>query len=126
MEINVSELLKETGRKITLNEPINIAFQKDELEIEGSINANLELINAGGNILAKGSLNANIALICARCLKKYFNNLNINIEEEFSKETNDLSFPIEPDNSIELDEMIRQNILTEIPIKSVCGEGCRI
>lgn len=125
MKINISELLKETGRKICLNELINISFPKDELEIEGPVKANLELINVGENILIKGSLNTNIALICARCLKKYFNNLNINIEEEFSKEASDLFFPIEADNTIEIDEMIRQNILTEIPIKAICGEGCR-
>lgn len=141
MKINVSELLKETGQELDFSDEFTPDYSLDELEIEGRIRADLHLINTGNGILAKGTARAKVKLICGRCLKEFFRNLNIEIEEQFKKiirvrhnrrkdeehvDEENLFFPISVDNKIDIDEVVRQNILTAIPIKSLCRNDCTI
>ena len=78
-------------------------------------------------------------LECSRCLKKFNSRLAATIDEEYSKsmppdpkigkvielKEEDFVYPIEKDNTLDLDEMIRQNLLLSVPIKVLCSENCK-
>ena len=79
-------------------------------------------------------------LNCSRCLKSFKQPLLINIEENFEKDQppvkgkkggeieireEDFVSPIEKDNTIDISEVIRQNLLLALPIKPLCDLNCQ-
>ena len=77
-------------------------------------------------------------LECSRCLKNYTVPISIEFEEEFSREpfspkgkgeielhNEDFVSPIGDDNMIDLTELIRQEMLLSLPMKTLCSESCQ-
>ena len=48
------------------------------------------------------------------------------LEEMFGVHEDDLVFPIESDNTVDLGEAIRQNMLLSIPMKPLCKADCKV
>jgi len=137
-KIDVSELLKAVGNeeRVKTSEEFNFT----ELNIVAPIDINIKLLNIGKGILLSGTIGTVVRLSCCRCLEEFDLTVNLEIEEEYSfkqsqapkkgkKEIElkekDFVFPIESDNTIDLGEAIRQNILTALPIKPLCSDLCK-
>lgn len=138
MKIDVGDLLKKVGNESRIKCEETLSFPEDGLTIEGPIKADIRLVNVGKSILVDGTIKAAIRLNCVRCLKDFETCIAVPIEEEYSRapkvftargdevELNDedFVFKIEEDNSIDLGEAIRQNLLISLPIKPLCKRTC--
>ena len=135
MEINVSQLLKESigsSRKYKIDETIDIAGDERGSTVSGDIG----LLRTQRGILVRGELHTGLELTCSRCLSAFSYPLSISFEEEYiqsidvnsglplnsSGETG--SFTIDEHHVIDLTEAICQYALLAIPMKPLCRGDC--
>lgn len=82
-------------------------------------------------VVADGKLAALTQLSCSRCLKSYWQPLEINFTEMFSAHPagdsgNDLGEqPLPTDGAIDLTPIIRDYAVLDIPIRQLCSEDCK-
>ncbi|MCX5749820.1 MAG: DUF177 domain-containing protein [Candidatus Saganbacteria bacterium] len=139
MKIDLTGLLKEIGNDQDVEEQIRVSYPEDGLEITGPVQLSVHLLNAGEMVIVTGKILAEIKLNCSRCLKDFDQQITVDFEELFSKTTkngdgrggekelgdDDFIFPIEKDNTIDIGEIIRQELISCIPIKTLCDKGCK-
>ncbi|MBE7704195.1 MAG: DUF177 domain-containing protein [Cyanobacteria bacterium SIG29] len=133
MKINITDL------ENTENKIINIEFSEifEEFNKEKPVKANLEIKELGSIIKITGEINALLNLTCDMCLKEFTKEMNINIEEFFTKytlnETGASEFEIKQDgfiedlngsNEIDITDLIYQSVILNIPNKLVCDINC--
>jgi uncharacterized protein len=138
VKIDLTELLQKVGNEAELEEAIALRFPDDNLNLTKPAKIKLHLVNAGASVLVRGKVETEAELTCSRCLKAYKLPLSVGIEEEFSKtlppskgrgeielREEDFVYPIEKDNTIDLSEILRQDLLLAIPIKTLCSPDCK-
>lgn len=138
MKIDLTELLQKVGNETDLELTEKSRYSEDDLNLTKPAKIRLHLVNTGTSVLVKGQVETELELECSRCLKTFKYPVRVEVEEEFSKrpaefkggrETElkeaDFIYPIEKDNSIDLSEVIRQNLLLAIPIKTLCSPDCK-
>lgn len=139
MKIDVSKLLVATGNEEEIKDCVSFDFKSDELKLTSPISLDLKLINTGRTILLKGEIAVEAELECARCLSPFRQSLKAFLEEEFrvKKEEDDslaeevflseedFVFTVEKDLTLDLSEIIRQNLILGLPIKPLCQKECQ-
>lgn len=129
MRLDLSGLLKEKGASLDYKEKIAVDFPRDELEVAGPVEIDLCFTNTGGSIWAQGTVKALVMVPCSRCLKEYEEGVTAKIEELLKKgpgpEDEEIVFAIDETGSVDLSEIIRQSLLLNIPIKTVCSADCK-
>jgi len=108
-----------------------------ELHLNGPIEGNARLTRTSEGILAHTDYHASVRLECARCLEEAFADVEGELDEEFLPSTDihtglpvhlpavldDQQF-INEHHEIDLDEVLRQNILTNLPLRPLCEARC--
>ena len=136
IRIDITPLLKSVGRTIKINEEEKASYPEDNLIFMDPVKVTGELTNTGDTILFEGKVSTAVRMSCGRCLKEYTQPLEFGIEEEYAKKglgkkaqkneielgENDFVYEVGSDNKIDLSEVIRQNILIEVPIQPLCEE----
>ena len=138
MKIDLTELLQKVGNEAELERTEEMSFPEDALNLTRPAAIRLHLVNTGASVLVEGKVETEVELTCSRCLKTFRLPLSIKIEEEFSRvpaehksgkeielKEEDFVYPIEKDNTIDLTEVIRQDLLLAIPIKTLCSPDCK-
>ncbi|MCL2703518.1 MAG: DUF177 domain-containing protein [Defluviitaleaceae bacterium] len=78
-----------------------------------------------GRFIIEGSLTAEIPAVCALCLKDIRWTVDCGIREFYSREPGDIDEWPAADNILDLTQAFAANILTALPMKLVCSEGCK-
>ncbi len=133
MQINVSQMLKETIGSIRNYEVSEIV---DIGESESMVQGKVRLMRTDRGILTRCSLHTELKVTCSRCLNLFGCPLVLNIEEECFPITEVVSgaslplpdepgcFTIDERHILDLTEAIRQYALLAIPMKPLCREDC--
>ena len=127
MKLNVFELMVkkvqtlhyefEESSKILKRDDFEIVL-KSPLRVIGDVYYDGEIINVEGNI------SVTIEAQCSRCLCMFNYELDINFNEEYSKVVGDEEmYPIE-DSSIDLTDVVIDNILLSLPYRVLCSTEC--
>ncbi|MCD6309268.1 MAG: DUF177 domain-containing protein [Candidatus Eremiobacteraeota bacterium] len=132
MKIKIKDITKQLG--LSLDYTYQGDFPIREIDFEGPISLELKLTHTGREILLEGTLETSVELECSRCLEIFLLPLKLDIFEEFVKR----EAPPSPGGEGELDEanlyygdyinireVIRQNILSNLPMNPLCDPGCR-
>ncbi|MCQ2957971.1 MAG: YceD family protein [Candidatus Gastranaerophilales bacterium] len=119
------------------NNPIDIEIDEDFEELNAHATGMLNVKMTGNFVFIKGDLDVNIELECSRCLKKFEEVLNVNIDEKFFKgsyspvkskehQMKAADFAEELNNSDEIDlrDLIYQSIIINVPAQALCDENC--
>jgi len=119
------------------NTPININIDEDFEELDASATGMLTAKASGDFVFIKGDLEVNIELECSRCLKKFEDVLNVNIDEKYfkwsktqatSKEhqmsKSDFEEELDGETKIDLRDLIYQSIIINIPSQILCDNNC--
>lgn len=128
MLLDLSEILKEKGGQLEYKDKVTVDFPKEEIEVNGPVDVDLTFTNAGHSVWANGTVSAFVKLVCSRCLKEIDSKIVVDVEEELkkgAKDEDDVVFGINEDNKVDLSEIIRQGLLLNIPIKTVCDSDCK-
>jgi uncharacterized protein len=109
----------------------------DELHLRGPIEGHARLLRTSEGVLAHSDYHASVRLECARCLEEAIAEVDGELDEEFLPSTDvHTGLPVEvpgvPDDQayidehheIDLNEILRQNILTSLPLRPLCEAAC--
>ncbi|MDF2883370.1 MAG: hypothetical protein K0R54_3927 [Clostridiaceae bacterium] len=130
MFVDLNDLLakKNISKKLDLIIEENSFKDSDEeikfltpIVFDGNIDIIGDIINLTGTVKTK------IQLICSRCLEPFPYDISLEINEKFSNlianEDDDIIF-LDSD-TIDITEIIVNNIILTLPIKRLCKENCK-
>jgi uncharacterized protein len=107
-----------------------------ELHLRGPISGHARLTRTPEGILVHSRHAAAVSIECSRCLDEVDSEIASELDEEFFPSTDirtggplevaneeDHSF-IDEHHEIHLDEILRQDILTNLPLRALCSAAC--
>lgn len=77
----------------------------------------------GSSFYAQGRILATVMRQCDRCLKKFNTPVEVAIAADFSDHPDEEQWPI-INNQLDFASVVREGILLQLPIKSLCAEDC--
>lgn len=135
MQYNVAQLLMEpigSSRSYQIEENYTEA-----LRITDWVAGTVKMVRTHQGVLVKASLDVQTTLICGRCLEEFPRPSALDIEEEFFPTVDLHSGPkvlplpedegdlrIDADHMLDLDEMLRQYVIADMPMKPLCRQDC--
>lgn len=135
MKINVSDIKRSHGLSQKLHFEKEVQFEG--VELTTPLVADLKLTNVGSRILVEGDLRTRVRQECSRCATDFDEPLHVEVEEQFLPhdspevpqgeeiEPDQLNVFTYEDDVIEIDEVIRQNLVASLPSKPLCSEECK-
>jgi DUF177 domain-containing protein len=139
LKVDVSKLLEKVGNVERFDQSYDLELVEKDYQFQKPIELELQLLSTGESIVVQGNISGKYTAVCNRCLKEYPVDINIEIEEEYRKVTTmeqdskmievelgeeDFILAIDDEGYIDLEELIRQNILVNMPIQLICREAC--
>ncbi len=131
MKFDISGIEKTDGSSLQIEYNNLIEDLDSILGHEFLFNAPVEfsgsLTNVGGILKLNGRLKAGYTVGCYRCLKEIRDKLDLLIREEFvnAGENMDVEAYTYEDGFIELDKVLIDNIILNLPMKQMCSEECK-
>lgn len=135
MKIDISELKNNKNAAMEVCGNIKIDFEDERFEFVTPAEVNFIITNTGESILVEGNVAILIKAVCSRCLENFEYRLDVKIKEEFYSHIDKTLATILEDtcqegnlyynNFLEVDDIIRENLILQLPIKALCKEDCR-
>jgi len=137
MIFNVAQLMKSpVGTSLISDiEENNIQLDED-LKVVSPITGHVRMRRVNQGLLIDGWVDLTLAFTCTRCLKNFEQPIHVTFEERFYPTVDvvtgvplppieeDEVFPIDAHHEVDLTEAIRQNILVDLPMVTLCKEDC--
>ncbi len=125
--LDVSGLLRGETRELKINDSVVLDddFDVTFLEsprIEGSV------VNMSGYIELSASLTAKYETACARCLKPIKGELVLDLKYPIAETLENMDndeYIISENGFINLSELVRENIILNLPMSHLCHEDCK-
>ncbi len=130
MILDLSPIVNNEGKRLNIDALIDLGQNDADICFKAPVKLCGTLANIGGSLELSATLEAQLDCVCDRCLERYEKTVRCSFEEVLKKE----SMAEEDQNpdavyfqgsSIELDELVLNNIILSMPIKSVCSEDCK-
>jgi uncharacterized protein len=139
MLFNVAQLMKaDVGTSFVTD------FQEDDevivddgFKVVGPIVGHARMRRTNQGLLVDGWVDLTLQLSCTRCLKDFEQPMHVPFEELFYPTVDVLTgmpvpaldeeefFPLDDHHQLDLTEAVRQNVLTALPMVTVCQENCQ-
>ncbi len=139
MRYNVSQLLKSptgTARHYKMHE--DISDLDPAIVPLSTLDGEVTMIRTADEILVTGDLHSTVELSCSRCLELFAMPVRFNIEEEFHPsidiitgakmpltEEDEPATMIDAHHTLDLSEVVRQDLLLALPMYPVCRSKCK-
>ena len=121
MILDLSDLM-EVGSKREYEKELDIDhidFRHKEIEIEGPLKVNLDVLKAEDSFVLTGQIEGTLILECSRCLKEFPYPIEVEISDElFIEDIEDL-------HNVNVFPILVSDIILEIPIKPLHDEDCK-
>jgi uncharacterized protein len=141
LRFNVAGLLKESAGA-TRDLDVRVSPQSLAGLIEGGrpiadLRGHAHLMRTQRSIFVRGRLATEVEVECSRCLvatpvpiafdleAEYFPEIDIATGHPLPAPDDDLAFTIDANHELDLREAVRQLMLLELPMQSLCEEACR-
>ena len=135
MKIDLTEIARIPGAHAshTFEEPL---ARDPDLELVEPARGTFTVTNSGPLLVLRGSMTAAVRLQCARCLEPVTVAIEAPLSEAFStrppaEAIEDRTIDVEEperaafhENILDLTELVRQNIIVNLPIRPLCQEAC--
>lgn len=137
MKLDLSEIARTVGMhaEVDIDEP---GMPKEEgAESAGHIKGRINVSNTGSLLVITGKVSAGLNFECSRCLAPFTMPVEAEIEEDLKLEkVGDTiqALPLDEDESdieiiknniLDVHELVRQNLVLELPIRPICSEDCK-
>jgi uncharacterized protein len=131
IKINVAQIKKRLVGKKDLAfalEPSELEITPEEMAIEGTVELEGNISNAGDVLLLQATMEARVRRTCGRCLKEFIGVDRAEVVEKFypagsDKIEND-AFVYDSD-VIDITEPLREGLLLAEPMQALCRSDCR-
>ncbi len=136
MIIKISEIEHHNAVSGILDD-VNYRHIEGEPTVFSPISYALTITKFDDLISIKGTINGEVTLICAKCLEKFILPLNTTIDielvpkkltphvAELELKSDDLDVYYIDGDEIDIDPLIYEEIVLNIPIKPLCHDGCK-
>lgn len=137
MIFNVAQLMKSpVGTSLTADIDEQAVQLDEDLKVISPIIGHVRMRRVNQGLLVDGTVDLTLEFSCTRCLKDFEQPVHVNFEERFyptvdvltgaplPKIEEDEVFPIDEHHQVDLTEAIRQNILVDLPMATLCQEDC--
>lgn len=103
----------------------------------GPMEFEADIQRAGRKIILDGRVQGRIRVRCDRCLKPFERDVDsrfrtflilpkdVDTEAEIELEDEDLEVAFTPGEEIDVPELLREQLLLDLPMKNLCREGCK-
>ncbi len=135
MRIHVADLLKHPGECKTYDMEVampGFTFGGEEVKPVSRLHLVVDACMADNVISVTGSGSIQVEFTCARCLRQFSQNLQVPIDERYvtldagmTQELADGEIRYYTGDSVDLLQAVTEALMLEIPMQSVCQEGCR-
>lgn len=137
MQYNVAQLMKAgvgTSFEADIDED-NVQLDED-IKVIGPIHGHVRMRRTNQGLLVDGWVDVTVELTCNRCLEQFEQRLRVPFTEQFYPTVDVVSgvalppfdedevFPIDDHHHVDLTEAIRQHVLLELPMSTICREDC--
>jgi len=137
MLYNVAQLLKApVGSDLRQTIAGKIDLRDADVVVVAPVTGEVRFQRTNQGILATGAADTVVRLQCVRCLEDFEQPLHIKFSEMFLPTvevlsghpmppiTDDLGFPIDARHHLDLTEMLRQQIILDLPDQPLCRADC--
>ena len=137
MRIELDRLREQGGQFSHVYEPGELSLDDEETRLAGPAVVQAKVQRNGEAVELRGELSATIEVFCGRCLKPVVLPLRADFDEKFVPAVSwrrepqheltedDLNLSVFDGDAVELDEVVREEILLAVPAQVLCGEDCR-
>ena len=118
--------------------PEEVELEDEAARLVAPAEVNGSASRKGEEVRLRGKIATEIELLCGRCLAPARSPLELEFDTRFIPQseaagetdnvellTEDMGLAAFEGDSIDLDELVREQILLALPVKVVCSEGCR-
>ncbi|UCH33515.1 MAG: DUF177 domain-containing protein [Armatimonadota bacterium] len=135
MKIDLTDIARTPGAHATHHFEEALARDPD-VDLVEPARGSFSVTNTGRLLVLRGAMTAAVRLECARCCGPAVVALDIPLSEEFSarpaaesieEQTIDVEEPDRAafhENILDLTELVRQNVVINLPLQPLCREGC--
>lgn len=132
MKVTVSEIPAE-GLDFAEEEALEVA----EVRILSPVRLKLRVEKVGHEVIITGSVSAVVGLTCSRCLKDFVKDIETPLdvvyhpadelkgEERYEIKAGELDTGFYSGDELDISELLKEQILLNIPIKSLCKDFCK-
>ncbi|QBD79173.1 DUF177 domain-containing protein [Ktedonosporobacter rubrisoli] len=137
MIFNVAQLLKSpVGTSIEADIDAQDVQLDEDLKITRPLSGHARMRRINQGLLVDGWVDVTLKLTCTRCLKEFEQPMHVAFEERFNPTVDVLTgaslppieeddvFPIDEHHQLDLTEAVRQQVLLNIPMVTLCKEDC--
>jgi len=136
MRIEVEKLDESAGRFAQSYEGEQISFDEVELTLIAPLEIHGRVRRKNGAVELSGQLHTKLTVPCARCLKRVELPIDLEFaerfvaavdwrnEEQHELREEDLDLAVFDGEGIELDDLVREEILLAVPGQVLCREDC--
>jgi uncharacterized protein len=131
MKLDVSELLKKERAVKELHLEVNeynFYDGSETIQLLEPVKLNGTLAKVGDILTLNCTVHTVLELNCSRCLEKFRYSVDMTIEEEFTnseKASKDDDVIFIDSDTIDITEILENNIILTLPIKRLCNENCK-
>jgi uncharacterized protein len=139
LQFNVAQLLKHpTGARRVYDERVASPVLDEHLVLVAPLSGQVRLLRIGTGVLVTGELTTTVELECMRCLSEFRLPMLLEIEEEFrptidvatgvkieSELDQDPATLIDEHHTLDLTEVVRQDLWLSLPSAPVCRPDCK-
>ena len=137
MRIEIDSLAGSKGVFTHVYAPGELDFRDDRVRLAGSPQVSGQLALKGNRVLVHGRLAAQTQVDCDRCLRlvdvpvetqfslQYVTRLEYESAEAVELEDADLTVSVFDGELIDIDELVREQLLLAVPERTLCREDCQ-
>ena len=137
MRIDLENLEKSGGKIDRTYATDELTFDERELQLLEPINVSGRIRRKDNEVDLRGKLHTKVAIPCGRCLKSVEFPIDVEFAERFTPAVSwkneeqhelsedDLNLAAFDGQSIELDDLVREEIVHALPGHVLCDEACR-
>ncbi|MBE6051144.1 MAG: DUF177 domain-containing protein [Clostridium sp.] len=132
MKIRFSDLISKRERKKSISYTLDLEpfyFEGDKIKPISAVDVSGIVTSEGEVVVIKAHIKCELELNCSRCLEAFSYPIDIDIEERFTKdmevlkEDDEISFV--NDDVLDITEIVKNSIVSTLPIKRLCKENCK-
>lgn len=123
--IPISDLAESGSRRpIVIDADVDWGFEL--ADVGPGVQADLLLENASGVIVVRGAVQTTLGLTCHRCLTEWEESLDLPVAEALGFEEDEDADVYRLDGDVaDLEPVLRDVVLLEVPLRPLCREDCR-
>ncbi|MDD5017875.1 MAG: DUF177 domain-containing protein, partial [Eubacteriales bacterium] len=127
MKIDIADAVKNEGEMYTATYDgtlDRIEFLGESYVFTGGVHVDAAYCFDGEGIVVTGRFSADVPVACSRCLKPFLYPVGFEFNEYYKEQPQDGMYSYSGE-SIDLDQMLSDNVVMTLTLKFLCNEDCK-